>query len=111
MTVHWERGSTPQIVVYVDTSDEAMMGSQKWGQYDPIASKKAFLTLIREDVLNEYPAVIISVVSGPVQKVDVSFALEGQHTVIEERIHDIIETVYLDAEWPVLAEPPSAALF
>jgi hypothetical protein len=90
------------ISILIDTSDEAMVGSDGWGIYDAAASVREFIGDVRKAVMKEFPDCAISIEeTNYTHRVEV----DGDEDIdVKYDVDNIISDVFQSQSWYIEAE-------
>jgi hypothetical protein len=94
------------ITVFVNTSEEAMVGGEGWGSYDPESSVSKFLARLESHLSRIYPDCEVTVESGLKFDVEMDDDNEGtaDQTLSEydvDRIRHELDIMWEAGEWLV----------
>ncbi len=91
-----------ELTIYVDTSDEAMVGGPGWENYDPQASVDTFLDLVLAQLQGAYPdhRVVLTPTTNRTRVEADDFGDDGEDAAL---IRHLINEIWERQQWYVKA--------
>lgn len=87
-----------ELTIYVDTSDEAMVGGPGWEGYDPTESKSAFMDQVMDAALKAFPDAAITI-KPTTHGTNVETDELAQAPDLIEQVRHLINQVWERQEW------------